>query len=214
MRTTERVYLRHKLNPRRYKGLTLYRVTDAMARIEAIQRAKKLRRIGTLVRVDDFEGKYAVWTSEHKIKVSVPKGRLGLDASATKYLTSLLPDFWYVVIGYKRSSDVETGYFIGVNVVSDKGSTVYLSIYEHKRFLEIYSIHGNRRGFGEGTIVMKALKKYCDAKKIGMVLRLVKNYDFFKKFRWLKDGGSQYDETYPDYFYKVSPKTKLRYLWT
>ena len=215
MKTTQKVYLRHKLNPRKFGGVTLFRVSDAMQIGRAHGTAFKLRKTGRIIRVDSFQGGYAVWVSVKKRKVSVDKGRLGLDDSSTKYLNWLLPEFWYVVKGNKDYAMVEGGFFVGVVIVTPRDSPIYLMLYEHPKFLEIYSISATVKGTGDGTIVMKALKKYVDSKRKGMILRLVKNYEFFARFNWLRQMPREYGEyDSPDYFYKVNPNTKLRHLWT
>ncbi len=90
-----------------------------------------------------------------------------------------------------------------------------MDIYESNKYLEIYSVQAEVKGTGEGTIVMKALKKYVDSKGKGMILRLVKNYRFFERFKWLKQMPREYGEyEHPDYYYKVNPNTRLRHLWT
>jgi hypothetical protein len=213
--TAQRVYLRHRLNPRRFGRMILFRVTDTMSKKDAYYWANRIKRTGRLVRVDTFQGKFAVWISAAKLKVSVPKGRLGIDDSATKYLTWLLPDYWYVIKGYKTEQYTETGYLVGMNVVTPRGSPIYLLLYEHSKYLEIYSVSAIVRGKGDGTILMSALKSYVDSKGKGMMLRLVKNWQFFDKFSWLKEYPSQVspETEFPDYLYKVNPKTKRRYLW-
>ena len=92
METVQKVYLRHRLNPRKFKGVTLFRITDAMRVYRAREIAHKLRKTGRIIRVDRFKGGYAVWVSIKKRVVSVPRGKLGLDDSATKYLNWLLPE--------------------------------------------------------------------------------------------------------------------------
>lgn len=212
--TTQRVYLRHKLNPRRFGGVVLFRVTDAMHIGKAQSVSFKIRRTGVITRVDKFKDGYAVWISAKKRKVPVDKGRLGLDDSATKYLTSLLPDFWYVIKRYKQTQFCERGYYVDMTVVTARDNAVFLQLYEGTKFLELYSILAEGKGFGEGTIVMKALKKYVDSKRKGMVLRLVKNYRFVERFKWFKRMPREYGEyEHPDYYYKVNPDTKLRHLW-
>lgn len=213
--TVQRVYLRHRLNPRRFGRATLFRVTDRMSKQDAYYWARQLKRTGRAVRVDSFEGKYAVWISLTKMKVSVPKGRLGVDDSATKYLTWMLPDFWYAIKGYRTEQYTEHGCFIGMNIVTERGSPIYLLVYEHKSYLEMYSISAIVKGRGEGTILMKALKGYVDSKGKGMMVRLVMNWRFFERFSWLKEYPSQVNpETeFPDYLYKVNPEMKRRHLW-
>lgn len=216
MESMQRAFLRHKLNPRKFNGVTLCRITDFRSKSNAIETARKLKKTGRIIRVDSFQGEYAVWVSLHKKRVPIPKGRLGLDDSATKYLNWLLPEFWYVIKGNKHTQYVEHGYFVTMIISTPRGSAFYMDIYEHKRYLEIYSVKAEVTGTGEGTVVVNALKKYVDSKRKGMVIRLVKNYQFFGRFKWLKEMPQQYEDSeyqFPDYYYKVNPNTKLRYLW-
>jgi hypothetical protein len=218
--TIQKVFFRHRLSPRKYNGHILYRITEPKTKDRCREIAAKIRKMGVYVRIEPFGKGYAVWISESKVRVRVPRGYLGTSDAATKYLTSLLPIGYYAIKGYKDYT-IGEGYFVGITIATPQFKkngapvSVLLRLRENSKYVEVYSIQATHMGYGHGTIVVNVLKRYVDSKKKGLMFRCVRNDKFFNKFSWLKEFDRDYEEAdFPDYVYKVKKGTKIRYIWT
>lgn len=193
-------------NPRKFGDSILYRATKKMPLNKAKKKAAAIRSTGIRARVDTFEGAYAVWSTKKSKSPkkqsleSIPKGRLGINVSASKYFSSLLPSG---MTANNIGKNIDTGYYD----ISITGN-IFLSVYESSTHLEslVLYIPKELQGKGIGTSIVMALKKYVDSKGIGLAVRDVDNVKFVKKFKWLKSTRSPHIQYNPTFGYKVTTK--------
>jgi len=148
---------------------------------------------------------YRIGTRGKKIKTKKKVTGLRRTRKSTSVpIKEFLPSGWRT--RYHRKSDApKTSPFarfktIGFTTSSD--NKVELLIDEKRTHIEIMSIDVKKTGTGDGTKIMKALKRYADSRKKGIVIHDVASPKFFKRFDWLERTGNEND----DYIYRRGRK--------